>query len=522
MIRPLSVLAAALLSAVPASAQTPTTPWWRGAVCYEVFVRSFYDSDGDGIGDLRGLTDKLDYIRDLGADCIWLMPISPSPSYHGYDVTNYYEVERDYGTPGDFKRLMAEAHRRGIKIIVDLVLNHASSEHPWFQSALLDSTSPYRNWFRWSTTRRTDNWHRSPFREEYYYGLFWSGMPDLNYETPAVHEEAKRIARFWLQEMGVDGFRLDAVRHLVEDGNQISNTAGTHAVLREFGTYVRGIAPTSFTIGEVWDSTSVIARYYPDQLDSYFIFQVADALVEAARAGEGAGLVAAIQEVERQLPRGRWASFLRNHDQTRTMTELRGDVARAKLAATLLLTLPGTPFLYYGEEIGMTGNKPDPRLRTPMHWARRPGVGFTTGMAWAPLHPDSFTANVEAQHADPGSLLNLYRKLIHLRVGNPALRAGEFLPLTTGRGAVLAYLRPDTVPGSAVLVVANLGTTSASVTLSSGGRVLPAGRYTANNLMGGSAAVGLVVRGDGRIRAYSPMRSLGAHESYVVQLSRTP
>src|SRR5213592_795566 len=226
-------------------------------VCYEVFVRSFYDSNGDGIGDLRGLTEKLDYISGLGARCVWLMPVAESPSYHGYDVSNYYRVEPDYGTNADFKRFVAAAHRRGLHVLVDMVLNHASSEHPYFKEALRDTASPYRSWFRFSATKPEQKgpwgqevWHRSPVRDEYYYGIFWSGMPDLNYETAAVSEEAKRVARFWLEEMGVDGFRLDAIPYLVEEDGQLAGTRGTHAFLREYGSYVRRIAPRSFTVGE--------------------------------------------------------------------------------------------------------------------------------------------------------------------------------------------------------------------------------------------------------------------------------
>jgi len=190
-------------------------------------VRSFYDSNGDGIGDLRGLTQKLDYIAGLGADCIWLMPVAESPSYHGYDVTEYNKIEPDYGTNDDFKAFMAAAHQHKIRVLVDLVLNHTSSEHPWFQEALRDTAAPHRSWYRWAPTQGgacANNWHKSPVRDECYFGLFWSGMPDLNYENPAVLDEMKHVARYWLDSMHVDGFRLDAARHLVEVGNEVSNT----------------------------------------------------------------------------------------------------------------------------------------------------------------------------------------------------------------------------------------------------------------------------------------------------------
>ena len=423
--------------------------------CYEVFVRSFYDSNGDGIGDLRGLTQKLDYIQKLGADCVWLMPVAESPSYHGYDVTDYYKVESDYGTNDDFKAFVAAAHKRKIRVLVDLVLNHTSSEHPWFKEALQDTTAPHRNWYRWSKTQLNNNWHKSPVRDEYYFGLFWSGMPDLNYENPEVLVEMKRVAAFWLDSMHVDGFRLDAVRHLVENGDQVSNTPGTHAVLRDFGNYVRMLAPSSYTIGEVWDSPENILTYYPDQLDAYFAFPVSDAIVDAVRAGKTNALVPTILEFQHAQPAWRWAPFQRNHDQTRTLTALGNDTVAARMAATILLTLPGVPFVYYGEEIGMTGDKPDERLRTPMQWTGSSG-GFTSGKAWEAGQADSLTTNVATQDRSKGSLLNLYRRLIHLRAQSPALESGDLLPVETGRDAVLAYIRADAK--TPVLVIANLGT----------------------------------------------------------------
>ena len=527
------------LIVVPASsrsAQEPTRPSggeWRNAVCYEVFVRSFYDSDGDGIGDLRGLIEKLDHIndgdpdtqRDLGANCIWLMPIAQSSSYHGYDVTNYYHVDRDYGTTEDFRRLIAEAHRRGIRVLVDLVLNHASAEHPYFRSALFDPASPYREWFIWSPTQREVEgwrpvWHRAPTREEYYYGFFWHGMPDLNLGQPAVRAETKRIARFWLTEMGVDGFRLDAVAHFFEAGDTLMHASANHPWLRDYADYLRRIAPDAFHVGEVWGNIATMRAYYPDQLDAYFIFEVADSLIAAARSGSKRPVVSAVQRAQRDLPPGRWASLLRNHDQTRTMTELGGDVARARTAATLLLTLPGVPFVYYGEEIGMTGEKPDPRLRTPMHWVREPAAGFTRGMPWEPLQPDSFTANVEAQNTDSTSLLNHYRRLIHMRVAHPELGAsGEFVPLGTGEDAALAYLRQE--DGRAALVVANLGDRSLSgVALSSTGPVLSPGRYVARPLLGSVQQTEVRVTRDGRIHRWIPIPHLAPFEVHVLELSR--
>jgi glycosidase len=465
-----SSLALFVISSLAAAQSTPERRDWRdGATCYEVFVRSFRDSDGDGIGDLKGLTASLDYINDgnpqstrsLGARCLWLMPIMESPSYHGYDVSDYYRVARAYGTNEDFKRLVAESHRRGIKVLVDMVINHASSEWPPFQQALRDPASATRDWFRFSPTRGpnnrwgNNNWHQSPVREEFYYGFFWRGMPDLNYEQPGALGEMKRVASFWLNEMGADGFRLDAVKYLVEDGAVVEDTPRTHAVLREYAAHVRSAKAGAFTIGEVFDSTGALLHYYPDQLDAYFAFEIADSLVAGVQRGDASGVLAPVLRLQQALPANRWAPFLRNHDQPRTRTEFNGDWGKSRVASFLLLTLPGLPFVYYGEELGMTGGKPDERIRTPMAWSPTlPHAGFTTGSPWQRLADDSLEANVATQdHA--GSLLAQYRTLIHLRDAVPALAVGTLAPATSSHPQVLAFTRRA---GDAVaLVVANLG-----------------------------------------------------------------
>src|SRR5881296_1751780 len=441
------LLACVWLAPLEAQRAAVAPAWTRGAVCYEVFVRSFYDSDGDGIGDLNGLIEKLDYIAKLGASCIWLMPVAKSPSYHGYDVSDYYRVEPAYGTNDDFKRLVAAAHRRRIKVLVDMVLNHSSSEHPYFQAALHDTTSPYRAWYRFAPAplgkgpHGGDDWHRSPVRDEYYYGVFWSGMPDLNYQTPAVRDEAKKIATFWLRDLGADGFRLDAVPYLVEEGNCLMGCPGTHAFLHEYATHIDSVKPGAYTVGEAWGNIDEMMPYYPDQLTSYFGFELADSLLSAVRTGSAAGLLTGFVRLQDTLPSYRWSPFLSNHDQTRVLTALGGDVTRAKLAATLLLTLPGLPFIYYGEEIGMTGDKPDPRLRTPMQWSAGRGLGSTSGTAWESAQPDWMAVNVALEDTDPGSLLNLYRKLVHLRRQNDALAAGTLVPLSASSPQVAAYVR---------------------------------------------------------------------------------
>jgi glycosidase len=535
-----SVIAAlcvfALSSACSDTEQSPVADFsgWRdGGVCYEIFVRSFYDSDGDGIGDLEGVIQKLDYVndgdpntrKDLGARCIWLMPIAAAPSYHGYDVSDYYRVDPRYGTNEDFKRLVAEAHRRDIRVLVDMVINHVSSHHPYFKHALLYTDSPYREWFRWSDVPGPNNeygdnnWRRSPVREEYYYGFFWFTMPDLNWESAAVREEMKRVATYWLEEMEADGLRLDAVRHLMEsDDGLATNVPRNHDMMREYAAHIREVDPDAFTIGEVFDSTDVLLAYYPDQLDAYFAFEVADGILRAVRSGSSNGLLESVLRLQEAVPANRWSPFLRNHDQTRTLTFLEGDIARAKLAASLLFTLPGIPFVYYGEEIGMTGDKPDPRIRTPMHWSLDPAAGFTDGVPWEPLQPDSFTASVQAMDADPNSLLNLYRDLIHLRAQNGALGSGELVALDAGTEAVAAYLRRT--GDEAALVVANLTESPLpSVALSSAADVLPSGSYTLDVLIGEREAAPLQIGSDGRVQGYVPLASLAPLQAYVFDIT---
>ncbi len=525
---------ATLLCAVPpcAAAQTPPA-WTHGAVCYEVFVRSFYDSNGDGIGDFNGLTKKLDYINDgnpdsktdLGAKCIWLMPINPSPSYHGYDVTNYYEVNPQYGTTADFERFVAAAHKRGIKVIIDMVLNHTSSRDPHFLSALRGPNSPYRSWYIFSPKPGGKGpwgenvWHKSPVRDEYYYGVFSAEMPDLNYHTAAVREEGKKIAGFWLRKMGVDGFRLDAVQYLVEQGKCLKDCPGTHAYLRSYMAYIDSVKPGAYTIGEVWDPLDTLLTYYPHQLTAYFTFDLADSLRTAVKRGTTGGMFEQYLRLQDTLPSYRWSPLLSNHDGTRIMTILGDSIPSAKQAATLLLTLPGLPYLYYGEEIGMTGDKPDPRLRTPMQWAPGPGMGFTTGKAWEPAQPDSMTRTVAGEEHDPASLLNLYRRLIHLRGANDALATGRHVPLTSSSPHVAAYLRRAS--DGIVLVVANLsGVPVAGATLSAGAGTLPAGRYLPRSLLGGPDGAILQAGANGAVTGYRPAATLGAHETLVFNLDR--
>jgi glycosidase len=454
---------------IPAVA--PVVPWWHDRVFYEVFVRSFADSDGDGIGDLRGLTQRLDDLNDgdpattadLGVTALWLMPVAESPSYHGYDVVDYRTIESDYGTNDDFRALVAAARERGIEIVVDFVMNHTSIEHPWFVDARTRG-SAHDDWYVWADSRPAVSgpagrpvWHENGDR--WYYGYFWEGMPDLNVSDPSVADELDDIAQFWLEEMGVAGFRLDAARHLIEDGDVLENTPATLKWLEGFRGRVHASWPEALVLGEVWDATSNASRYVREgALDLTFDFGLAAQMLSAVRFGDANSLATIQAEVTEAYPAGGYAGFLTNHDQDRTMDVVGGDVAAAGQAATLLLTGAGVPFVYYGEEIGLRGRKPDERIRTPMPWTDdAPGYGFTTGEPWEAFADGVAVANVASEATEPGSLLSHYRSLIALRAAHPALGpGGALMPLESSAKGVYAVLRHDPWSGEAVAVVSNL------------------------------------------------------------------
>ena len=535
-----SVTPAATLTATPAGTSTPTLvpapavigePWWNDTVFYEIFVRSFYDSDGDGIGDLNGVIEKLDYLNDgdpattsdLGITGIWLMPITTSPSYHGYDVTDYYTVDPEYGTNEDFKHLVTEAHRLGIRVIVDLVMNHTSTQHPWFHASKAGDPF-YRDWYIWADE---DPGYRGPWNETvwhkassgYYYAVFWGGMPDLNLRNPAVTAELYEINRFWLEEMGADGFRLDAIRHLIEDGRAQENTPETHAWLQEYYKFYKGVNPEAFTVGEAWTITPEVLKYTGDEVDIAFAFDLAEAFLDAAAGPLNVPVVKEMSRMVENFPPGQYATFLTNHDQNRVMSQLR-DVGRAKLAAVMLLTSPGVPFIYYGEEIGMTGSKPDEDIRRPMQWhGENVGAGFTTGLPWRPPALDYKTVNVAAQDADPDSLLNTYRALIHLRNEHEALRTGDWSLVETGSARLYAYLR--STADEAILVIVNMHpqdmpAESYALTLETGPL---SGPVTARSLLGLENPASPEITPEGGFSDYQPFDLIPGGSFAIIQLT---
>jgi glycosidase len=506
--------------ALPAKTSTPepvTVPWWRNAIFYEIFVRSFYDSNGDGIGDFNGITQKLDYLQQLGINAIWLMPMHPSPSYHGYDVLNYYTVNPDYGTMDDFKRLLSEAHKRNIRIIIDLVLNHTSDQHPFFKDALRGQQSKYHDWYVWSDTDKGIGWHATEGNPPtYYFGLFCDCMPDLNYRNPDVTAEMEKVVKFWLEDIGVDGFRVDAAKHLIEEGQQVENTRATHEWFKGFYQAYKADNPNAFTVGEVFGADASLAKTYTgNQLDEVFNFEVANSILNSVNGGSNIGINSALTFATQGLPDGDYATFLTNHDQDRVMDQLSNDVYKAKVAASLLLTSPGTPFIYYGEEIGMSGSKPDEEIRRPMQWTSGPNAGFTTGTPWEALDTNIAMANVAKESADPQSLLAHYRSLIQIRNDHSALRDGEFYIVDSGNSALYAALRMN--KEETVLVLINLSDQPISdfgLTLKDA--VLTDGTYKAETLVGGEQVEGPEVTG-GAFQNYKLIKEISPYSTLIVK-----
>lgn len=409
---------------------------WREDLFYEIYVRSFADSDGDGVGDFRGLTSRLPYLEELGITGIWLMPMHPSPSDHGYDVTDYRGVNPQYGTKEDFKNFLEAAQSRGIKVILDYVMNHSSSQHPWFVQSAANNPE-YRNYYRWSATQPSYSgpfgqqvWH--PRNGAFYYGLFWDGMPDINYNHAPVKDSIFAAARYWLDDVGVDGFRLDAVLYLVEDGSTLQNTPGTFQLLQEFKAETAAANPNSFLVGEAWTQSSTVRNYViNDRLDYAFEFDLASRIISAADNGQASALASHLNYITTLYGPGKWGTFLTNHDQDRVGDVLDFDPGKLRVASQLLLTVPGVPYLYYGEEIGASGTKPDPNIRRQIDWDE-----------------------VDAQRADPASLWSNYRDHISIRHMDSFYRLSDYTAFSNN--AVLTQTYVDASLTSSGFVITNL------------------------------------------------------------------
>jgi alpha-glucosidase len=464
--------------------------WWKRGVVYQIYPRSFQDTNGDGVGDLRGIIERLDYLSWLGVDAIWISPIYPSPmADFGYDVADYCNIDPLFGTLQDFDALLSEAHRRGLKVILDFVPNHTSDQHPWFAESRSSHDSAKRDFYiwrdpapdggppnNWISNFGGSAWEYDEKSGQYYYHAFLKEQPDLNWRNPAVRAAMYDVLRFWMRR-GVDGFRVDVIWHLMKDPEFRDNPPNpafqpdqaeiqgflqvhsadhpdVHGVIAEMRKVVDEF-DNRVLIGEIYLPIERLVAYYGEDLSEAhlpFNFQLISAAWRAPQ------IEALIKEYEAALPEGGWPNWvLGNHDQPRITARL-GE-AQARVAAMLLLTLRGTPTLYYGDEIGLPKveippdevhdpwekNEPglglgrDPQ-RTPMQWSDAPNAGFSKSKPWLPLSPDWQERNIEQMQAERGSILNLYRRLLAYRSEHPALATGAYHSVTT-ENDVLVYER---------------------------------------------------------------------------------
>lgn len=446
---------------------------------YEIFVYSYYDTDGNGIGDLNGVTEKLDYISDLGFNGIWLMPIMPSPSYHKYDVTDYYGIDSQYGTTEDFTRLVEECHNRGIRLVIDFVINHTSSQHEWFDQACAYLRSlpegaepdpaecPYVEYYHFSREYEGASSYSVRGTDWYYEGSFWSEMPDLDLSCEALRQELEDIASYWIG-LGVDGFRMDAALHF-EEGKTSFNTE----TLNWLFTYCKGLNPDFYMVSEVWANQSTIADYYASETPSMFNFDAAGAegiLIKAARGSYSAtNLVTAMLNYQESFGGvyGDYidAPFLTNHDMSRVANALMNSGDNMKMACGLLMMMNGSPFIYYGEEIGMASKgTEDENKRIAMYWSETETEGMTRGPIGAAAIASGFAA-VDEQLADGISILNYYRRALRLRNENPEIARGTITPvdsLCDGHQAAILKTWQDSTIG----IVYNTSSEEIHITLS--------------------------------------------------------
>ncbi|MFC5850102.1 maltose alpha-D-glucosyltransferase [Deinococcus petrolearius] len=507
---------------------TSAPEWYKSAVFYELSVRTFSDGNGDGKGDFPGLTSHLDYLKNLGVDCLWLLPFFPSPLRDdGYDVADYTNIHPDLGTLDDFKVFLREAHARGLRVIADLVTNHTSSDHPWFQAARRGPTLPdgspneYHDYYVWSETgteyagariiftdTETSNWTYDDQVGKYFWHRFFSSQPDLNYDNPRVTEELLSAARFWL-DIGVDGFRVDAVPYLIErEGTNCENLPETHDILKKMRRLVDEHYPGRLLLAEANQWPEEVVEYFGTEQDPEFHmcfnFPVMPRLYMSLKRED----TTSIREIMDRLPAipsfGQWATFLRNHDELtlemvsdeergfmyaayspdprmrinvgirrRLAPLLDNDRRRIELLNTVLLALPGSPILYYGDEIGMgddLGLADRNGVRTPMQWNAGTSGGFSTAAPtdcfFPPVSDPVYgfaRVNVQSQEQDPSSLLKWTARQLELRRRHPAFAHGELKFVDTSNPAVLAFTR--TTPDETLLIVCNFASNAQSVTL---------------------------------------------------------
>jgi alpha-amylase len=477
-----------LLSCTPS--EKPSQVKWPYGVKYEVFVMSFADGDGNGKGDFKGLTKKIDYFKELGVNGLWLMPIMPSDTYHKYHVIDYKNIDPDYGTLDDFKKFVEEAHKRDIRIITDFVINHTGNNHPWFLEAQKGKDNPYRNYYVWAKkdsirndlfkkkhSLDSDNirkWHPvgTDTSAEHYYGYFNGLCPDLNLDNPKVRQEIVDIAKFWLTEVKVDGFRMDAAKHIFTDDRRDDN----HAFWVWFKEEMEKIKPDVYLVGEVWSNAQEVAPYLKG-LPSLFNFDLGYTISDVVKAGRDTiNLVQKHKEIRdyyKSITNDYLdATFVRNHDQPRILTELKGNTAKARMAASILLTMPGTPYLYYGEEIGMLGEKlktyedqfgPDAYIREPFVWDKGTKDKLQTAWEKPEFSTDKTVVPFSEQQNDQHSLFSFYRKLIRFRNESSALTYGDIEPSGIEISEIVSFIRK--YKSQEMLVLHNVSDVEVTVTL---------------------------------------------------------
>lgn len=415
----------------------------RHRVFYEIFIRSFRDSNNDGIGDINGIRQALPYLAYLGVGGIWITPVFLAPSYHKYDPLSLTEVDPEYGTLADLRRLIEEAHRHDMLVLLDFVANHTSWKHPWFLNAV-QHKGPFGSFYVWKANPAEPmegQWHRPAGRhadDVRYYACFSRTMPDLNFDHRQVRRLVTEAACFWLQQTHADGFRLDAAQHIYPSDQIRDNVLWW----KEFAGQIRKVKPDAILIGECWNSVRKTADYL-EALDGVFNFELAEALQQALLHETATGLAERLEDMLQTLQASRpdmlMATFLSNHDTPRILSVLNNDLDKMRLAARILLTLPGLPFVYYGEEIGMRGRKPDPHLREPFVWSRT--LNWPGQTHW--MRPTYSTR----RHVVPAleqtkrrhTLFHTYRQWIAFRKRHPAISSGKFHPVPTDNAALLAY-----------------------------------------------------------------------------------
>lgn len=453
---------------------------------YEIFPYSFYDSDGNGKGDLKGITQHLDYLNDgdpkttedLGIDGIWLTPIMQSPSYHKYDVQDYYTVDEIFGTNDDFKTLLDEAHKRGINVIIDLVINHSSSKHEWFRKALDElkegKTDGYAQYYHFEKGNNIDGWSKANVDDWYYESNFVSEMPDLNLKNPELREELKKITKYWL-DMGVDGFRLDAVLWFESVDGKYGQHDNDSSIedLKWLYDYAKSVKEDVYMVGECWTDSTTIAEYYKSGVDSFFNFKGQGSKGSfnlSINGSDAAGFVSFLESWQGQLlknnPNAIDAKFLSNHDTVRSAEFITNDTKK-RLAAAMYILAPGNPFIYYGEEIEMDGvNPPDPDVRRGMLWSTTDADGYVKKIPGGTKMEDEPTISVESSLKNDQSLMSFYKRAIVLRNQNPEIARGTIKALTfEDKKETAGFI--STYKDSSVLVMYNLGETSATVNIPS-------------------------------------------------------